>query len=481
MHPGPMNRGVEIDSPVADGPQSVIMPQVTFGIAVRMAVMSMLGSTRMKTEIRGARVVDPAANRDEAASIFVADGRIAGVGRAPDGWRADETIEAAGLVACPGLVDLSARLREPGYEYKATLESEMAAAVAGGVTTLACPPDTDPPLDEPGLVEMLTRRAAGLHGARVHPLGALTTGLKGQRLAEMAELAEAGCVGFFQGNAPLAGQRDAAAGDALRRDVRLHRVAAPAGPGARRGRRRPRGRGRHAPGAAADPGDRGDGRGAHHPRADAGHGRARAPGAPLGGRGGGAGRAGEGARRAAHLRRLRASSASLRPRHRRLRFQRATWRPRCATRRIASACAARSPRAPSTRPARTTRRSTTTRSWCRSARPSPAPPRSSSCCPWCSNGDGNAGSALPATLAAVTLHPARVLGVAAGSLAVGVPADICLFDPKRPWIVKPAALASQGKNTPFMGLELTGRVVRTLVAGRTVHAVREPAHEKVAP
>src|SRR6516162_3825531 len=114
----------------------------------------------MRTEIKGARVVDPAANREENASIFVAEGRIAAVGRAPDGWRADETIEAAGLVACPGLVDLSARLREPGYEYKATLESEMAAAVAGGVTTLACPPDTDPPLDEPGLVEMLTRRAA---------------------------------------------------------------------------------------------------------------------------------------------------------------------------------------------------------------------------------------------------------------------------------------------------------------------------------
>jgi dihydroorotase len=90
------------------------------------------------------------------------------------------------------------------------------------------------------------------------------------------------------------------------------------------------------------------------------------------------------------------------------------------------------------------------------------------------------GLSLPATLAAVTVHPARVLGVAAGSLAAGVPADICLFDPKRPWIVKPAALASQGKNTPFTGLELTGRVVRTLVAGRTVHAVREAAHEKIA-
>ena len=99
-------------------------------------------------------------SRRAPASIFIADGKIAALDKAPDGFRADETIDAKGLVACPGLVDLSARLREPGFEYKATLESEMDAAVAGGVTTLACPPDTDPPLDEPGLVEMLTRRAA---------------------------------------------------------------------------------------------------------------------------------------------------------------------------------------------------------------------------------------------------------------------------------------------------------------------------------
>src|SRR5258705_3925984 len=156
-----------------------------------------------RIEIRGARIVDPASKRDEVGWIFIADATIAALGKAPDGFRADETIDAKGLSACPGLVDLSARLREPGFEYKATLESEMRAAAAGGVTTLACPPDTDPPLDEPGLVEMLTRRAASLDTARVHPLGALTVGLKGEKLAEMAELHEAGCVGFFQGSAAL--------------------------------------------------------------------------------------------------------------------------------------------------------------------------------------------------------------------------------------------------------------------------------------
>jgi dihydroorotase len=106
-------------------------------------------------------------------------------------------------VVCPGLVDLSARLREPGYEYKATLESEMAAAVAGGVTSLVCPPDTDPPLDEPGLVEMLKHRARILNRAHVYPLGALTQGLKGERITEMAELLDAGCIAFSQADVPL--------------------------------------------------------------------------------------------------------------------------------------------------------------------------------------------------------------------------------------------------------------------------------------
>ena len=98
--------------------------------------------SQMKIEIRNARVIDPASGRDEQASVCIADGRIAAVGPVPDGFRADRSIDAQGLVACPGLVDLSARLREPGFEYKATLETEMSAAIAGGVTSLACPPDT---------------------------------------------------------------------------------------------------------------------------------------------------------------------------------------------------------------------------------------------------------------------------------------------------------------------------------------------------
>ena len=154
----------------------------------------------MKILIKGGRVVDPASGQDKLGDVFVSDGRI--VDSFKD--KPEKTIDAKGLVVAPGLIDLSARLREPGYEYKATLESEMDAAVAGGVTSLACPPDTDPPLDEPGLVDMLRRRAKALARARVYPIGALTVKLQGARLTEMAELAAAGCVAFSQANTPIA-------------------------------------------------------------------------------------------------------------------------------------------------------------------------------------------------------------------------------------------------------------------------------------
>ena len=154
----------------------------------------------MKIQITNGRVIDPKNNIDSKLDVYIAAGKIVALGKAPDGYVANQTIDASGMVVCPGLVDLSARLREPGDEYKATLVSELQAAVAGGVTSLACPPDTDPVLDEPGLVEMLKHRAKQLNLANVYPLGALTRQLEGKILSEMGELREAGCVGFSQAN-----------------------------------------------------------------------------------------------------------------------------------------------------------------------------------------------------------------------------------------------------------------------------------------
>jgi dihydroorotase len=153
--------------------------------------------------ITNARLIDPASGRDATGDVLIEKGRIAALDGDARAARAERTIDAAGRVVAPGLVDLAARLREPGEEYKATLESEMDAAVAGGVTSLACPPDTDPPLDEPGLVDMLRRRARALARARLYPIGALTVKLQGETLTEMGELAASGCVAFSQANVPL--------------------------------------------------------------------------------------------------------------------------------------------------------------------------------------------------------------------------------------------------------------------------------------
>ena len=158
----------------------------------------------MSVLIKGGRVIDPASGLDAIADVAVADGRVVGIQTIPADFRPSQILEASACVVAPGLIDLAARLREPGHEHARMLESEMAAAVAGGVTRLVCPPDTDPVLDEPGLVEMLRFRSEKLNLARLHPLGALTRKLAGDTLTDMVELSEAGCVAFSQAELPLA-------------------------------------------------------------------------------------------------------------------------------------------------------------------------------------------------------------------------------------------------------------------------------------
>jgi dihydroorotase len=158
----------------------------------------------MKILIKNGRVVDPASGRDEHADVALASGRVVAIGNVPTEFVAQRTLNAEGCVVAPGLVDLTARVREPGQEHQGMLESELNAAAAGGITSLVCPPDTDPPLDEPGLVEMLKARARKLGRCRLFPLGALTRGLSGQALTEMVQLTQAGCVGFSQADEAVA-------------------------------------------------------------------------------------------------------------------------------------------------------------------------------------------------------------------------------------------------------------------------------------
>ena len=419
--------------------------------------------------IAGARVVDPASGHDAVTAIHVADGRIAALGSAPDGFRADVSIDGQGLVACPGLVDLAARLREPGYEYRATLESEMRAAVAGGVTSLACPPDTDPPLDEPGLVEMLKRRAASLEQARVFPIGALTLGLGGKRLAEMGELAEAGCVGFSQADAPLADLH--VLRQALRyastfgftvwlrpEDANLaHGGVAHEGEVATRLGLPP------IPEVAETVALQSilalveeSGARVHLARLSTARGvdlvrAAKASGLPVT------------ADVAVHHLHLCDRDVGDFDTNARLTPPLRSVRDRDALRRgladgtIDAVCSDHAPVDDDAKQVPF-------------GEAEPGATGLELLLPLVLKWGEEMKLALPATLAAVTARPAAILGADAGRLTPGAPADLCLFDPQIAWVVSPITLASQGHNTPFLGLTLQGRTVRTLVGGRVVHS-----------
>lgn len=152
-----------------------------------------------RLHISGGHLLDPATGLDRKGDIYIAEDRIVSVDEAPDGFSADQTIKASGLTVVPGLVDLCARLREPGLEYKATINSETRAAATAGITTLCCPPDTDPVIDEPAVVELINHKTMNAAHSNVLMLGALTTGLKGKFLSEMQALHIAGCVGVSNG------------------------------------------------------------------------------------------------------------------------------------------------------------------------------------------------------------------------------------------------------------------------------------------
>ena len=249
MHPGPMNRGVEIDSDVADGPYSVILEQVTNGVAVRMAVLYLLAG----------RDTDGATAKDEAA----AEGRAGRRSRArprrrvrrADRGRANcakigkalpvdgaEVVELKpGWIVAPGLIDIHVHLREPGQEHKETIATGTASAVAGGFTAVACMPNTDPVNDHPGITELILRKAAEADLARVYPIGAVSMGSRGEQMAELGEQKAAGCVAFTDDGRPVATRAADAAGARVRRDARRADRRSLRGSVAQGGRRRARG------------------------------------------------------------------------------------------------------------------------------------------------------------------------------------------------------------------------------------------------
>ncbi|WP_438969588.1 dihydroorotase [Methylophaga sp.] len=153
----------------------------------------------MKIRIKNGRVVDPASQLDARHDVFISNGKIVAIGDQLDDFAADNIIDATGLIVAPGLVDLSVRLREPGQEHMATISSETKAASAGGITSLCVPPDTDPVIDNPAVVELIEDRAKKSGRAMVLTAGAMTQNLESELLAEMARLKAAGCVAISNG------------------------------------------------------------------------------------------------------------------------------------------------------------------------------------------------------------------------------------------------------------------------------------------
>ena len=422
----------------------------------------------MKILIRNGRLVDPAGGIDAQKDVFIAAGKVVGIGTAPNGYTANRTIDAAGLVVCPGLVDLAVRLREPGFEYKATLESEMKAAAAGGVTSLACPPDTDPPLDEPGLVEMLKFRAKNLNQVHVYPVGALTVGLKGTHLTEMAELTHAGCVAFSHADAPLTDTR------LLMRALQYAATfdfpvwLRPQDPGLSRDGAAHDGQVATRLGLAAIPVcaetlavsaflllARETGARLHLCRLSSAEGmdmvrQAKRQGLPI---------TCDVAIHHAHLSEMDIGyfdpNCHLTPP---LRSQRDRDALRAALT-DGTADALCSDHAPVDDDAKQLP----------FAEAEIGATGVELLLPLAVKWGEESGLSLSRALSRVTCDPARILGIRAGTLAAGGNADVCIFDPERYWKVQPGALKSQGKNTPFIGLEVKGKVRYTLVEGQVVY------------
>ena len=421
----------------------------------------------MRIVIQGGRVIDPTHRTDTVADLFIADGKIAGLGQLPAGFIPEQVIDARRQVVCPGLIDLCARLREPGQEHKATIASETAAAAASGITTLVCPPDTDPPIDEPAVVEWIRRRAKAAGQARILTLGALTHRLRGEQLAEMAALKESGCVGVSDGGQPIANTR------VLRRALEyaatfdLTVFLTPLDPELSHGLVH---EGQVAtrmglPGipAAAETGViarnlelvRDLGVRVHFGRLSSARSveliaRARAEGLPV---------SADVAVHHLHLTEIDLAGFDSRchvcPPLRGLRDKDAL-RAGLASGALSAICSDHQPHEPDAKQA-----------------------------PFGDTEPGISGldtllslslrlardGVLPLTtvIERLTCGPARILGLDRGHLGVGATADVCLFDAEDEGLLELAALRSRGQNSPFIGWELPGRVTHTLLEGRVVY------------
>ncbi|MBI3545412.1 MAG: dihydroorotase [Gammaproteobacteria bacterium] len=423
----------------------------------------------MSLTIQGGHLIDPANGIDAKKDIYIDDkGFVAAIGKAPAGFKAGKTIEAEGKIVCPGLVDLRARLREPGQEYKATIESEVTAAVAAGITTLCCPPDTHPVIDTPAMAQMIQSRAWRFGLTFIHPLGALTQNLEGKLLADMEALDEAGCVGFTNALTPvtdsLVMRRAMEYAATLDLTVFLHaedpwlrnhgcvhegevgaRLGLPGIPEAA-----------ETAGVARDlalieqTGCRAHFCNLSSARAVAMIAEAKQKGLPVS------------ADVTAHHLHLTEhdigdfnSLCNVRPPLRSTQ-DRKGLRKALKTGAINAICSDHQPHEPDAKLAPF-------------AQSEPGISALETLLPLTLKLVDEKLLTLPQALALLTHKPAEIIGIDIGQLGVGATADICIFDPQARWILTQDKIISRGHNTPFLGWELRGRVTQTLIGGKLVY------------
>jgi len=157
-----------------------------------------------KIHITNGHIIDPANNIDKMGAVFIADGKIHSIFDQPADFTADVVIDAENNIVCPGFIDLSVRLRDPGKSYKGTMRSETAAAACSGVTSLCIPPDTSPVIDTQAVMELIYDKSEKANYTQVYPIGALTQQLAGSELSSMYALKQAGCIAVSNATAPLA-------------------------------------------------------------------------------------------------------------------------------------------------------------------------------------------------------------------------------------------------------------------------------------
>ncbi|MCW9057411.1 MAG: dihydroorotase [Gammaproteobacteria bacterium] len=422
-----------------------------------------------RIRIKGGRLVDPANGVDGEQDLYLADRKVVGIGTAPDGFQVEQEINARGQIVCPGLIDLAVRLREPGQEHKATIDSECRAAASAGITTLCCPPDTAPVIDTPAVVELIHHRARQTNTTRVLTLGALTRNLDGQLLSEMRALQLAGCVGVTNILRPLANslveRRAFEYAATFDLTVHLHandeslsnggcahegavatRLGLPGIPAATETASVAR-----LLALIEQTGVR-----AHFCRITSGRalgmiGRARHDGLPV---------SADVAVPYLFLTEVDIAEFDsqchvLPP----LRAQedRDALRAGLARGSLTALCSDHQPHEDDAK---------------RAPFPSTAPGISGldTLLPMALRLVEQRVMALGDVLHRLTAGPAAILGLEQGQLAIGAPADVCIFDPEHTWILNDRSMESEGHNSPFRDWEMKGRASHTLLNGRVVYS-----------